>query len=116
MFNIRLPLLKNDAQERVAAAVKYEAPHWMVLIRNPGSKEWVPVRWDTKKIRQYNEFGDEVGSRPAVQAFKTQAEAEQWIAINIPEARREAPPTPGFFHANHDIYPTKRLGLSTSKV
>ena len=60
----------------------------MVLVKNAGQKNWEPVRSTTRKVRVQDEFGMEVKSYPAIEAFPTQAAAEHWIAENVPEHTR----------------------------
>ncbi len=68
---------------RVKTAVEYLAPHWVVLIQNPGHKKWVAVRSATKKVIKMNDFGEMMSETPAVESFPTERAAEDWIKENI---------------------------------
>jgi hypothetical protein len=70
----------------IEVAVEYQAPHWLVLIKNSGRKEWEAVRDLTKRIVIQDEFGDNIETRPAIKSFKTVGEAETWIKENMPQA------------------------------
>ncbi|MGD0511247.1 MAG: hypothetical protein ABSA33_05400 [Candidatus Micrarchaeaceae archaeon] len=83
MFNF------NKQPQVIQVSVEYRAPHFMVLVKNPGQKQWEPVRSTTRKVRVQDEFGIEVKSYPAIEAFPTQAAAEHWIAENLPKHERK---------------------------
>lgn len=68
----------------IKACVEYCAPHWVVLIQNPGAKDWTALRSTTKTVRIPNEFGDVVKQYPAIETFPSKAEASKWISQNIP--------------------------------
>lgn len=68
----------------IEAAVEYVAPHWTVLIRNPGQKDFTFVRSTLKMISEQNEFGIEINRRPAIQTFSNKAAADSWITENLP--------------------------------
>ncbi|QBQ74555.1 hypothetical protein BcepSauron_175 [Burkholderia phage BcepSauron] len=70
----------------IEAAVQYSAPHWIVMIRNPGQKEWIPLLDTDKKAESQNEFGEVVKSRHAIRTFNNAIEAQNWIASNMPGA------------------------------
>lgn len=52
-------------------AVEYYAPHWIVVIRNPGQAHWAALRSKTKMISTQDEFGMEISKRPAIESFPT---------------------------------------------
>ena len=68
----------------VQAAVEYCAPHWIVVIRNPGEVRWVPLRSLTKKVVVMDEFGNEKSSRPAIESFESKQAADEWVKANMP--------------------------------
>jgi hypothetical protein len=70
----------------VQVAVEYAAPHWIVLIKNPGQKEWIALRDPQKKIRIPDEFGNEIRTRPAIQSFAHKADADAWVKAHLPES------------------------------
>src|SRR5882672_128273 len=78
-----------------AVAIEYQAPHWLIFIRNPGSPVWTPVRSPTRKVRVQDEFGTEVKSYPAIELFPTQSAAEQWVDTNVPRHVRKSRITGG---------------------
>jgi hypothetical protein len=80
---------------RVQVSVEYLAPHWVIFIRNPGQAAWTPVRDGTKKVRIQDEFGSDIRSYPAIQAFSTQEAAEQWVKDNVGSHDRAARQTSG---------------------
>jgi hypothetical protein len=71
------------AVQEVQFAVEYQAPHWIVMIRNPGQKNWVALRNPAKKIMEFNEFGEVTNSRSAVWSFANKAEADAWVSENL---------------------------------
>lgn len=79
----------NRKSKTISVTIEYRAPHWMVLIRNPGQRTWEPVRSSTKKVRVQDEFGIEVKSYPAIEAFLTMDQAEAWIKANVTPAKFE---------------------------
>lgn len=84
MFNF------NKAKPQlIQVSIEYRAPHFMVLCRNPGQKNWEPVRSATRKVRVQDEFGVEVKSYPAIESFPTQAAAEHWVSENLPMHERK---------------------------
>jgi hypothetical protein len=70
------------------AAVEYVAPHWTVLIRNIGQKDFTFVRSTTKFISEQDEFGTEINRRPAIQSFKSKGEADAWIMEHLPKVEK----------------------------
>ena len=74
----------NKKAEVVQAAVEYCAPHWIVVIRNPGETKWTPLRSLTKKVRVQDEFGNEKSSRPAIESFPSKSEADEWVQSHMP--------------------------------
>jgi hypothetical protein len=84
MFNA----LKNlgNKQTEVSVAVEYVAPHWVVLIRNPGQKGWNALRSTTRKVSVQNEFGEVVKTFPAIEPFKSKADAQAWITEHLGSA------------------------------
>ena len=80
----------NSKNALPEVAVEYRAPHWMILIRNPGQKTWEPVRSTEKKVMVQDEFGVSVKTYPAIASFPTQGAAEQWVAANVKEHYRKA--------------------------
>lgn len=74
----------NKTPKTVEVAVEYYAPHWIVVIRNAGQKHWAALRSKTRMISEQDEFGQEVSRRPAIESFKSMAEAEQWLTANMP--------------------------------
>lgn len=85
MFN-----LFNKKKEVLQLAVEYRAPHWMVLIRNPGQKNWEPVRSSTRKVSIQDEFGAIVKTYPAIESFRTQEDAETWVRENVTVHERKS--------------------------
>jgi hypothetical protein len=88
MFNFLKNFGGNNTLPEVA--IEYRAPHWMILIRNPGQKKWEPVRSADKKVMVQDEFGVGVKTYPAIASFPTQSAAEQWVATNVKEHYRKA--------------------------
>lgn len=74
----------------VAIAVEYVAPHWVILIQNPGQKDWTALRSPTKQVRIPNEFGDVVKSYPAIETFPNKVAAEAWASEHLSGAERLA--------------------------
>jgi len=70
---------------KLEVCIEYHSPHWVVLIKNPGHKEWTALRSKTRSISVQDEFGVEIQKRPAIDSFKTKGEADMWIADNLPE-------------------------------
>jgi hypothetical protein len=68
----------------VECAVEYSAPHWIVVIRNPGEITWTPLRSRTVKVEVQDEFGDVKSTRPAIQSFASKSEADTWVKENMP--------------------------------
>lgn len=85
MFGLNI-LQGQDKAGKVQVAVEYYAPHWVVLIKNPGSKDWVSLRDIRKFIKVYDEFGDEISKRPAIRSFSNDQEARTWVQENLPSA------------------------------
>lgn len=81
MFGINLP--KKEAG-KIQHAIEYVAPHWVVLLRNPGQKHWTALRSTTKMIRVPNEFNDIVESRPAIETFPSMKAASDWVTEHLP--------------------------------
>jgi len=63
-------------------SVEYHQSHWIVLVRNPGNKNWSCLRDHAMSVREYNEFGEEIGKRPAIRPFASYHEAEEWVRKN----------------------------------
>lgn len=80
MFNPRARVLQ--------VAVEYHAPHWIVLIRNAGQKEWSALRDPDTKISVQDEFGAEIQTRPAIKSFPTVTAASEFVTENLKEAER----------------------------
>jgi len=80
----------NRKSKTLAVTIEYRAPHWMVLIRNPGQTKWEAVRSSAKKVRVQDEFGLEVKSYPAIEAFTSMEAAETWITDNVTKHERTA--------------------------
>jgi hypothetical protein len=78
-----------------AVAIEYRAPHFIVLIRSPGQSKWIPVRSATRKVTVQNEFGTAIKTYAAIEPFPTQAAAEQWVELNVPNNVRKARPQEG---------------------
>jgi hypothetical protein len=74
----------SKTSKSVQVAVEYYAPHWIVVIRNPGQKHWSALRSKTKNIVVQDEFGFEVSRRPAINSFASMGEADTWIKENMP--------------------------------
>jgi len=77
---------KNKNKGHIKVAVEYIAPHWVVLIQNPGQKKWAALRDREKLLELKNLLGDTVKSVQAIQTFTTQAEAMKWRTENLPES------------------------------
>jgi len=78
MFNF-----KNKKAAEIQCCVEYVAPHWVVLIRNPGQKGWNALRSTTRKINIQNEFGEVIKTTPAIQPFVSKAEALAWVTEHL---------------------------------
>lgn len=72
---------------QVKVAVEYIAPHWVVLIQNPGHKSWIALRNPTKMIRVMNHFNDAVKQFPAIETFSSNERAGAWVKEHLPEAQ-----------------------------
>jgi hypothetical protein len=83
----------------IQVSIEYRAPHFMILVRNPGQKTWEPVRSKTRKVSVQDEFGAVVKIYPAIEAFTTQDEAEQWVTANISQEHERKPRTKSEFMA-----------------
>jgi hypothetical protein len=70
----------------VAVAIEYVAPYWVVLIRNPGQKNWNALRSKTRKVNVQNEFGEIVKTYNAIETFTSKQEAQGWIDEHLKEA------------------------------
>jgi hypothetical protein len=77
-------MFNRNRDQLIQVSIEYRAPHWMVLLKNPGQKNWEPVRSAARKVRVQDEFGMEVKSYPAIESFPTQAAAEHWVSENAP--------------------------------
>lgn len=71
--------------KKIEVCVEYHSPHWVVLIKNSGHKEWTAMRSKSRMISVQDEFGIEIQKRPAIESFKDKALADQWIKDNLPE-------------------------------
>jgi hypothetical protein len=83
-FNPLKLLAGSKSTKTTEVAIEYYAPHWIIVIRNPGQKSWAALRSKTKFIRTYDEFGEEVSKRPAIESFKNMTEALDWVRDNMP--------------------------------
>lgn len=77
--------IKASNKDTVEVAVEYCKSHWVVLIRNPGQKEFKALRDPLKFVRSFDEFGDEVSKRPAIKSFAHKADADTWVTEHLPE-------------------------------
>lgn len=82
-------MFNTKRSQAIEVAIEFRAPHWMVLIRNPGQKTWEPVRSKTRKVNVQDEFGSIVKTYPAIESFSNQEAAEDWISENIPKCERK---------------------------
>jgi hypothetical protein len=87
----------NRKPKVIEVSIEYRAPHFMILVRNPGQKTWEPVRSKTRKVSVQDEFGAVVKTYPAIEAFQTQEEAEQWVDANISKEHERKPRTKSEF-------------------
>jgi len=76
----------NRAPKTVQVAIEYVAPVWIVLIQNPGQKNWIALRDPMRKISVQDEFGTVIKTRPAIQGFSHKADADAWVKQYLPEA------------------------------
>lgn len=76
----------RSTNTKIQYAVEYVGPSWVVLILNPGSKDWTAVRSQQKMVRVFDNFGDEVKKYPAIETFATQQKAEEWVAQHLADA------------------------------
>lgn len=87
MFNILGGSNKGQISTRIQVTVQYDAPHWIVLIKNPGDKEWTVLRDNNKKVELFNDYGDLIKTRPAFRSFESAIKANEWISENMPQAQ-----------------------------
>lgn len=62
-------ITKMRKARSIEAVARYSAPHWIVMIRNPGDKEWTPLLDNEKKVENQNEFAEIIKTRAAVRTF-----------------------------------------------
>jgi len=79
-----LPSVRTSS--KIQFAIEYVGPSWVVLVLNPGSKEWTAVRSQQKMVRVFDSFGDEIKKYPAIETFATQQKAEEWVAAILSDA------------------------------
>ena len=76
--------LNKNTNSKVA--IEYVAPHFVVLIQNPGQRGWVSLQSTKKNVQIPNRFGDIVKTIRAIESFPTRALAEAWVKEHMPEA------------------------------
>jgi hypothetical protein len=79
---------RSSNAKKLQCAVEYHAPHWVILLRNAGQKDWRALRDPARKISVQDEFGVEIGKRPAIQSFASIAAATAWITENLKDVER----------------------------
>lgn len=89
----------KNKKTTIECAVEYSAPHWIVVIRNPGDTAWSPLRSLEKKVEIQDEFGTVKATRPAIQSFPSKTAADDWVRENMPGVS-EVPRSP--VQRNHD--------------
>ena len=72
--------------KKVECTAEYIHGHWIVLIRNAGHTDWVPVQDHTRLITDYDVFGDTIRVRAAIMTFETKNEADEYIKNSIPDS------------------------------
>lgn len=81
-------------QVQIDVAVEYCAPHWVILIRNPGQKNWSALRSKTKTVNVHNSFGEVVSCFQAIETFESHKDAMQWVKSHLdldqPTARKDS--------------------------
>lgn len=87
MFDFTFDFMKGAKKAKnVECCAEYVKGHWVVLVRNAGHKNWVPVLDHSKQITDHDAFGEVIHTRPAIMTFETKAEADEYVKVAIPEA------------------------------
>jgi hypothetical protein len=86
MFNILGSFANAKKPKTVEACAEYVKGHWVVLVRNAGHKNWVPVLDHQKQISDHDAFGEVIHTRASIMTFGTKAQADDYIRVSIPEA------------------------------
>lgn len=81
-------ILFNSVPKTLQFTIEYHAPHWIILIRNPGQKDWSALRTNEIQIVEHDEFGTEIRRRPAIHGFASIAEATEWAGMNLKGAEK----------------------------
>lgn len=80
-------MFKFNRGTETQVLVEYRSPYWIVLVRSPGQREWVPIRDSEKNIVVMDEFGDTVMHRPAIKAFPFKQDADNWVEQHMKSAQ-----------------------------
>lgn len=72
--------------EKPRVYIEYTQGHWAIQIRNPGQQSWQYLLETSKLVNLYNDFGDQIGTKPSIQSFESHNAALAWVNQNVPEA------------------------------
>ncbi|QRE00098.1 hypothetical protein [Burkholderia phage BCSR5] len=86
--------LKGNKPTQIA--IEYDAPHWVILIHNPGQSFWTPLLSKHRFNEIKDDYGVVVKKRPIIESFASYEEAERHANENLSHAELTKRPT-GFW-------------------